>query len=83
MREREAQESKDNMNDNKLIWDVITRSMMLVQPSMARDLGVQILSVVVYVKDRIPIRMDLDFILDGLFCEWAYVIDLNEDVLEV
>jgi hypothetical protein len=27
--------------------------------------------------------MDVEFAADSLFCEWAYVIDLDKDVFEV
>ncbi|OBT87968.1 hypothetical protein VE02_04553 [Pseudogymnoascus sp. 03VT05] len=32
---------------------------------------------------EVPIRQELGFIHDGLFCEWAYVVDLDAEVLEV
>ncbi|PPQ62813.1 hypothetical protein CVT24_000507 [Panaeolus cyanescens] len=34
-------------------------------------------------KKTIPVYLCLDFANDGLFCEWAYVIDLDNEVLEI
>jgi hypothetical protein len=31
----------------------------------------------------IPISLDLEFVNDGLFCEWAYAVDLDTNVFEV
>jgi flagellar motor switch/type III secretory pathway protein FliN len=32
---------------------------------------------------KIPVKLELEFANDGMFCEWAYVIDLDKEVLEV
>ncbi|KAK0730639.1 hypothetical protein B0H67DRAFT_652907, partial [Lasiosphaeris hirsuta] len=34
-------------------------------------------------ETRVPIQLQLDFVNDGIFCEWAYVIDLDDEVFEV
>lgn len=32
---------------------------------------------------KIPVRLDLEFANDALFCEWVYVVDLDKEVMEV
>lgn len=34
-------------------------------------------------EKRVPIQLNLEFANDGLYCDWAYVVDLDNDVLEV
>lgn len=34
-------------------------------------------------KDKVVLEEQSDFILDGLFCEYAYVFNLDEDIVEV
>lgn len=49
-----------------------------------RDTGARILDVVFLSQgDRIPLVDSSAFAKDSLFCEWAYVIDLDQRVLEI
>jgi hypothetical protein len=51
-------------------------------PHLSRDCGAQILELVQAGKAT-EVSMDLDFAQDSLFCEWAYVLDMDNKVLEV
>ena len=53
--------------------------------SLSRDTGAKILGIVAQATEQnaVPIVKELEFVNDGVFCEWAYVIDLDEKVLEV
>ncbi|KAI0743497.1 hypothetical protein C8Q80DRAFT_842058 [Daedaleopsis nitida] len=50
---------------------------------VTRDTGADILEVVANATEPVPIVKSLEFLSDRVFCEWAYVVDLDEDVLEV
>ena len=50
---------------------------------LSRDTGAKILEVVYNASDPVMLCDSIDFAKDSLFCEYAYVIDLNRDVLEV
>ncbi|EGP83674.1 unnamed protein product [Zymoseptoria tritici ST99CH_3D1] len=63
--------------------DARFRSLLFVEPSLARDTGAGILSYVAYSKEKVPIQMDVEFIMDSMMCEWAYVVDLDAELLEV
>lgn len=53
-------------------------------PTLQRDCGAQVLEIIASADGRdIPLDLELVFAADGLFCEWAYVIDLDAGVLEV
>lgn len=47
-------------------------------PALSRDTGAQVLSLL-----PTSVFLDVEFAADGLFCEWAYVIDLDANTLEV
>lgn len=55
----------------------------LVCPTLSRDTGADILEMIANAKEPVPIIKQLDFIYDGLFCEWAYVVDLDKATFEV
>lgn len=54
-------------------------------PSLSRETGSQILQIIAdsTIEKPVPIFLDLEFANDGLFCEWAYVVDLDTGVFEV
>ena len=53
-------------------------------PFLNRDIGAVILTMVANCEDRpINLRNSIDFAKDGLFCEWAYVIDFDKNTFEV
>lgn len=55
----------------------------LLHPSLSRDTGAKVLPLIQNALDPVPVRKALDFAGDSLFCEWAYVIDLDKNTLEV
>jgi hypothetical protein len=53
-------------------------------PFLSRDHGPDILSIIMESDDdEILLRDSLYFTGDSLFCEWAYLIDLDKEVFEV
>ena len=54
-------------------------------PSLSRNLGAGILNMVAYNGPEFGYRVkdDWEFGEDSLFCEWAYVLDLDTDTLEI
>jgi hypothetical protein len=52
-------------------------------PSLSRDTAAEILKMVFISEKQLPVVNNIDFALDSLFCEWAYVIDLDNMYLEV
>lgn len=75
-------------------WDELTKrvetnqflqtSFNTLYPELNRDLSAKILTMVQLNKDKeLYLKDSLDFVGDSLFCEWAYVIDFDDNVLEV
>lgn len=52
-------------------------------PLLTRDNGAKILTMVYDLKEPAFLEDSIDFAQDSLFCEWAYVIDLDQNQLEV
>ena len=51
-------------------------------PETSRDTGADILGMIASGKVK-KVSLNLNFAADSLFCEWAYVLDLDREVLEV
>lgn len=52
-------------------------------PSLSRDTAAGILDLVANAAEPVPLVDETEFMADTLFCEWAYVVDLDEEVFEV
>lgn len=53
-------------------------------PQLSRDMGGEILEYIQDCEDEEILLQDyIEFVGDSLFCEWAYVVDLDNDKLEV
>lgn len=46
-------------------------------------MSAEILEVVAQAEEPVPVIKDLEFVEDSLLCEWVYVVDLDERVMEV
>jgi len=54
-----------------------------VFPALSRDTGGKILELIQESENAIGLDNDVEFAKDSLFCEWAYVIDLDKGTFEV
>ena len=53
-------------------------------PQLSRDMGGDVLEFIQNTSDeKILLGNQIEFAMDGLYCEWVYVVDLDNDVLEV
>jgi hypothetical protein len=52
-------------------------------PYLSRDIGADILDLVYESESEIMLRDSTNFAGDSLFCEWAYLVDLDKNKLEV
>lgn len=52
-------------------------------PELSRDTGAKVLEIVYEAEQPLLLDDSIDFAKDGLFCEWAYVIDLDTNTFEV
>lgn len=53
-----------------------------VWPELSRDTGAEILEMVARSENGLMLKNDIDFAADSLFCEWAWVIDLDAGTFE-
>ena len=50
-------------------------------PSLSRDTGAKILDIIYDSTGEVPLIDNKSFLDDGLFCEYAYVINFDENAL--
>lgn len=61
----------------------IAANFAILYPENSRDTGADVLNIVHDRKESVKLVNSIGFAKDSLFCEWAYVIDLDNDTLEV
>lgn len=66
-------------------WMTMEQGQALTEayPSLSRDTCAGILEVVANATERVPLVNEMAFLQDTLFCEWAYVFDLDTYTLKV
>ena len=52
-------------------------------PTLDRDIGPNVLDILIHTTDPVELYLNVDFIADGLFCEWVYVVDLDSGMFEI
>lgn len=67
--------------DNDMVSMVIADKHKKKHPELSRDTGADILELIY--KGAREIDLQIDFVSDSLFCEFAYVLDLDTKTLEV
>jgi hypothetical protein len=50
---------------------------------LSRDIGANILNLIYRSHDEVMVHDQTEFAADSLFCEWAYLINLDKNTLEV
>lgn len=53
-----------------------------IWPELSRDTGANILEIVQRSEPGLKLKNDIDFAAESLFCEWAWVIDLDAGTFE-
>lgn len=61
----------------------ISDAFKALHPQLNRDMAAEVLEFVQNADEPVTLEDSINFATDGLFCEWAYVIDLDQGLLEV
>ena len=67
---------------NTLIDDGKVKDWTKTWPELSRDTGCDILKMVMDSPDGMVLQNSIEFAADSLFCEWAWVIDLDKGTFE-
>lgn len=71
-----------NPNDTSPFVSItLSRKFDNAYPQLSRDAGANVLTMVMMSENGLELCDSSDFLNDGLFCEYAYIIDLDEQKL--
>lgn len=69
--------------ESDLVSGQVSNTFQQRYPWLDRDCGADVLKIVQEADGDLALKLSVDFAKDSLFCEWAYVVDLDRNVLEV
>ena len=69
--------------DSNFVNMEISKRFERMYPQLHRDCGAKVLQLIHDQPAGLELFLQIDFVGDGLFCEYAYVIDLDTNKLEV
>lgn len=80
--ENKSRWSECGANDSGWVNSEVSAKHNQLYPENSRDTGSEILEIVYNSEKKIGLVNSIDFAKDSLFCEWAYIIDLDKNKLE-
>lgn len=69
--------------DDKFVTQDVAEAFKKKYPQLSRGTGAGILDMVLNSDSELLVNDDTEFAKDGLFCEWAYLLNLDTKELEV
>ena len=51
--------------------------------TLDRDTGPDVLNILIHTEVPVELYLDVDFVANGLLCEWVYVVDLDSNTFEI
>lgn len=72
---------KCGADDSEFVNMAVSEIFKAEYPHLHRDTGAGVLDII-QARGGCELRNNLDFIKNGLFCEWAWVIDLDANLFE-
>jgi len=75
--------TKEDLDKRQYNLDVSALELKELYPELSRDTGAEILWLIYKSMTDVGLKDSLSFAGDSLFCEWAYLINLDTNKLEV
>ncbi len=75
--------SKEINSEDKFVDYAIIEEYNTLYPTLNRDIGSNILEMIADSENPLKLRDETVFAEDSLFCEYAYVIDLDKNTFEI
>lgn len=74
---------KYGADDSGFVTTDVAEKFKADYPQLSRDMGAAVLEYIQDSSTEVLLGSDIEFAKESLYCEWAYVIDLDKNTLEV